>query len=85
MLAAANAPAPPQLNEDRASAKVAMRDEVCRRRKWLRFAWTRNQNWIDVAEAVEVEVDLETGHVRLADVICADDVGRGPSSASRQG
>jgi hypothetical protein len=26
--AAANAPAPPQLNEDRASAKVAMRDEV---------------------------------------------------------
>jgi CO/xanthine dehydrogenase Mo-binding subunit len=29
-----------------------------------------------VAEAVEVEVDLETGHVRLLDVICADDVGR---------
>jgi CO/xanthine dehydrogenase Mo-binding subunit len=28
-----------------------------------------------VAEAVEVEVDLETGHVRLVDVICADDVG----------
>lgn len=29
-----------------------------------------------VAEAVEVEVDLETGHVRLVDVICADDVGK---------
>ncbi len=29
-----------------------------------------------VAEAVEVEVDMETGHVRLTDVICADDVGR---------
>jgi CO/xanthine dehydrogenase Mo-binding subunit len=29
-----------------------------------------------VAEAVEVEVDTETGHVRLMDVICTDDVGR---------
>ena len=29
-----------------------------------------------VAEAVEVEVDLETGHVRVVDVICADDVGK---------
>jgi CO/xanthine dehydrogenase Mo-binding subunit len=29
-----------------------------------------------VAEAVEVEVDTETGQVRLVDVICADDVGR---------
>jgi CO/xanthine dehydrogenase Mo-binding subunit len=29
-----------------------------------------------VAEAVEVEVDMETGHVRLLDVVCADDVGR---------
>ncbi|MDQ3250459.1 MAG: xanthine dehydrogenase family protein molybdopterin-binding subunit [Chloroflexota bacterium] len=29
-----------------------------------------------VAEAVEVEVDIETGHVRLIDVICADDVGK---------
>jgi CO/xanthine dehydrogenase Mo-binding subunit len=29
-----------------------------------------------VAETVEVEVDLDTGQVRLVDVICADDVGR---------
>ena len=29
-----------------------------------------------VAEVVEVEVDTETGHVRLLNVICADDVGR---------
>ncbi|CAN5390704.1 selenium-dependent xanthine dehydrogenase [soil metagenome] len=29
-----------------------------------------------VAEVVEVEVDMENGHVRLIDVICADDVGK---------
>lgn len=29
-----------------------------------------------VAEAVTVEVDLETGSVRVLDVVCADDVGR---------
>jgi CO/xanthine dehydrogenase Mo-binding subunit len=29
-----------------------------------------------VAEAVSVEVDIETGEVRLLDVICADDVGK---------
>lgn len=29
-----------------------------------------------VAQAVEVEVDTETGQVRLVDVVCADDVGR---------
>jgi CO/xanthine dehydrogenase Mo-binding subunit len=28
------------------------------------------------AEAVEVEVDLETGHVRVVRVVCADDAGR---------
>jgi CO/xanthine dehydrogenase Mo-binding subunit len=29
-----------------------------------------------VAEAVTAEVDVETGQVRLLDVVCADDVGR---------
>jgi CO/xanthine dehydrogenase Mo-binding subunit len=29
-----------------------------------------------VAEAVAVEVDTETGHVRISNVICADDVGK---------
>jgi CO/xanthine dehydrogenase Mo-binding subunit len=29
-----------------------------------------------VAEAASVEVDVETGHVRLLEVICADDVGK---------
>ncbi len=29
-----------------------------------------------MAEAVAVEVDTETGHVRILDVICADDVGK---------
>src|SRR5437879_578262 len=36
--------------EQKASAKVASRDEVWRRRKWRRLAWTRNQSWIDVAD-----------------------------------
>src|SRR5436189_5987181 len=34
--------------EEKASAKVASRDEVWRRRNWLRRACTRNQSWIDV-------------------------------------
>ena len=37
--------------EEKASAKVASRDEVWRRRNWLRLACTRNQSWIAVAEA----------------------------------
>src|SRR5258708_24371550 len=36
--------------EEKASAKVASRDEVWRRRNWLPFARTRHQNWIAVAE-----------------------------------
>src|SRR5437667_12808408 len=36
--------------EQKASANVAIRDEVWRRRNWLRLACTRNQNWIAVAE-----------------------------------
>src|SRR3982750_525982 len=37
--------------EEKASAKVAMREEVWRRRNWLRLACTRNQSWMAVAEA----------------------------------
>src|ERR1700738_4078148 len=37
--------------EENASAKVASRDEVWRRRNWLRLACTRNQSWIAVADA----------------------------------
>jgi CO/xanthine dehydrogenase Mo-binding subunit len=29
-----------------------------------------------VAEAASVEVDVETGHVRLLEIVCADDVGK---------
>src|SRR5882724_9140832 len=50
--AAATAPVAAQPMEDKASAKVAMRDEVWRRRKWLRLAWVRNQSWMAVAETV---------------------------------
>src|SRR5438477_7619614 len=35
----------------KASANVARRDEVWRRRNWLRLACTRNQNCIAVADA----------------------------------
>src|SRR5262245_35878582 len=38
--------------EQKASAKVASRDEVWRRRNWLRLACTRNQSWIAPAETV---------------------------------
>ena len=38
-----------------------------------------------VAEAVEVEVDLETGQVRLVDVICVDDVGQAVNPQQVQG
>jgi MFS family permease len=53
--AAARAPVAAHPTEDKASAKVAMRDEVWRRRKWLRLAWVRNQSWMAVAEAVAGE------------------------------
>src|ERR1700755_1424583 len=36
--------------DEKASAKVASRDEVWRRRNWLRLACTRNQSWIAVAD-----------------------------------
>src|SRR6476620_5028569 len=38
--------------EQKASANVATRDEVWRRRNWLRLACTRNQSWIAAAEIV---------------------------------
>ncbi|MGH2628307.1 MAG: xanthine dehydrogenase family protein molybdopterin-binding subunit, partial [Anaerolineales bacterium] len=38
-----------------------------------------------VAEAVTVEVDVGTGHVRLLDVVCADDVGRAVHPQQVQG
>jgi CO/xanthine dehydrogenase Mo-binding subunit len=38
-----------------------------------------------VAESVSVEVDTETGHIRLLDVICADDVGRAVNPQLVQG
>src|SRR5712671_3895679 len=38
--------------EENASAKVASRDEVWRRRNWLRLACTRNQSWIAAADTV---------------------------------
>src|SRR5689334_19084450 len=34
--------------EEKASAKVATREEVWRRRNWLRLACMRNQSWIPV-------------------------------------
>jgi CO/xanthine dehydrogenase Mo-binding subunit len=38
-----------------------------------------------VAEAVEVEVDIETGHIHLVRVVCADDVGQAVNPGLVQG
>jgi CO/xanthine dehydrogenase Mo-binding subunit len=38
-----------------------------------------------VAEAISIEVDTETGHLRLLEVICADDVGRAVNPQLVQG
>ena len=41
---AASAAVAAQAMETKASAKVATREKVCRRRKWLRLAWARKQS-----------------------------------------
>ena len=50
--ASASADVAAQPIEEKASAKVAMREEVWRRRNWLRLACTRNQNCMAVADTV---------------------------------
>src|SRR5262244_3539321 len=62
MPAAASAAVAAQLIEANASANVAMRDEVWRRRKWLRFACARNQSWIAVAEPAATTTPLAATH-----------------------
>src|SRR5262245_30790228 len=49
--AAATADVAAQAMDEKASAKVAIREDVCRRRKWLRRACMRKQSWIVVAAA----------------------------------
>jgi hypothetical protein len=44
--------------EENASANVAMRDEVWRRRKWLRLACKRNQSWIAAADTVAMTTKM---------------------------
>ena len=51
LAAAASAAVAAQAMEENASAKVAMRDEVWRRRNWLRLACVRNQSWMAMAAA----------------------------------
>ena len=41
--------------DEKASANVASRDDVWRRRNWLRRACTRNQSWIAVADAAAID------------------------------
>src|SRR3954447_20243327 len=56
--AATSAAVAAQAIEEKASATVAKRDEVSRRRKWLRLAWARNQSWIVVAAAAAVSAPM---------------------------
>src|ERR1700758_3038297 len=42
--------------EENASAKVASRDDTCRRRNWLRLAWLRNQNCTAVEAAAAMPI-----------------------------
>src|ERR1700730_3070483 len=56
--AAASAAVAAQVIDEMASANVAMREEICRRRKWLRLAWVRNQSWIWVADAAATRTPI---------------------------
>ena len=56
MSTAATAAVAAQPIDENASAKVASRDDICRRRKWLRFACERNQSWM----AVEATAAMRT-------------------------
>src|SRR5260370_42520100 len=49
--AAASAAVAAQAIDEIASANVAMREEICRRRKGLRLAWGRNHSWTAVHHA----------------------------------
>src|SRR5260370_42123077 len=49
--ASASTPVAAHPIDEKASAKVASRDEAWRRRHWLRPACTRNQSWIAAADA----------------------------------
>ncbi len=55
---AARAPVAAQPTEQSASANVATREEVWRRRNWLRLAWLRNQSWIMVADPAPISVKI---------------------------
>src|SRR5690348_3689204 len=44
--------------DENASAKVATRDEVWRRRNWLRRACTRKHNWMSVAAPAAISTPL---------------------------
>src|SRR6185437_16567226 len=72
--AAAKAPVAAQAIEENASAKVATRDEVWRRRKWLRRACVRNHNWIAVAEAAAAMI------ARKADTASVGEISASPSA-----
>src|SRR3954462_245685 len=56
--AQANAAVAAQVIDENASANVATRDEICRRRNWLRFACARNQSWIWVADAEATAIPM---------------------------
>src|ERR1700722_5711731 len=55
-LADATAAVAAQPIDEKASVKVATREETWRRRNWLRLAWLRNQSWIAVAAVVAMTI-----------------------------